>query len=829
MKISSNAAFPVKSKTGALLAAIASILLVGQGAQAGTLYWGKGGASTNPDNLWTTAANWYTDAGETVVSSSVPLITDDVFFNTTGDNALGGTISITNTIAAKSLTFNTSVATTLSQSGNRTFTLGSGGITVNSGAGNAGLGTSTNSLSVQLTDSQNWVNNSTSLLNVRSLRSADSAPGPVVLTLNAANTGNISFSLGITESATKTLGIIVDSASTGSVTMVASTYTGGTTVKRGILSSSGNVGAGAISLGVAAGADDARLNLTGAASNNVTVQTGAGLRTLSGSGSGDFQGDILLNKDVELGSLSSGSTVAYSGDISGTGNLTIKRLGAATNSTITMSGLNSYTGKTTIESATVVANTLKNEGVNSSLGASTGANSVISIGLNADSTLRYTGTGDSTDRVIEITAARTVTLEQAGTGLLEFTSNLSHAGTGARTLRLRGATVGTGEFSGVISNNGASTTSLSKLDSGTWRLSGLNSYTGGTSLGASGVIGGVLEVEVLADGGLDSSIGASSAAASNLSFGGTGTAATLRYVGTGHSTNRSFIIGGIGAVLDASGSGAVNFTATGTPSYGTSNVATSLTLTGTNTGANTYAANQNNNGSGAVSIIKEGSGTWVMTGTTGTYSGGTTVNAGTLLVNNSTGSGLGASNVTVNGGKLGGSGAFTGSVTVNSGGTLSPGASIESLATGSNTWNGGGALDLEFSTDGSTGSAGTQWDLLAITGGLDLSGASTLTPFTLNLFTMVNATTPGPLSSWDPDVTHTWAGFVTTTTGFTAFAASKFSFNVTGFQNPVTGTFSVVQNGNNLDLVYSAIPEPSTWALLAFSLTTVMVLRRRRA
>jgi hypothetical protein len=36
----------------------------------------------------------------------------------------------------------------------------------------------------------------------------------------------------------------------------------------------------------------------------------------------------------------------------------------------------------------------------------------------------------------------------------------------------------------------------------------------------------------------------------------------------------------------------------------------------------------------------------------------------------------------------------------------------------------------------------------------------------------------------------------------------------------------ISQVGN--DLVLSAVPEPATWALLAFSLTTVMVLRRRR-
>ena len=70
-------------------------------------------------------------------------------------------------------------------------------------------------------------------------------------------------------------------------------------------------------------------------------------------------------------------------------------------------------------------------------------------------------------------------------------------------------------------------------------------------------------------------------------------------------------------------------------------------------------------------------------------------------------------------------------------------------------------------------------------------------------------------------------GFVTTTTGFTSFAADKFAFNTTGFQNTLNGTFSVLQNGNNLDLVYSTVPEPNVAALLG-ALGGILLLRRRR-
>jgi autotransporter-associated beta strand protein len=62
-----------------------------------------------------------------------------------------------------------------------------------------------------------------------------------------------------------------------------------------------------------------------------------------------------------------------------------------------------------------------------------------------------------------------------------------------------------------------------------------------------------------------------------------------------------------------------------------------------------------------------------------TYADGTTVSAGRLLVNNTSGSGTGSGGVTVNGGTLGGTGTIAGTVTVNSGGTVSPGVSIGTL------------------------------------------------------------------------------------------------------------------------------------------------------
>ena len=51
------------------------------------------------------------------------------------------------------------------------------------------------------------------------------------------------------------------------------------------------------------------------------------------------------------------------------------------------------------------------------------------------------------------------------------------------------------------------------------------------------------------------------------------------------------------------------------------------------------------------------------------------------------------------------------------------------------------------------------------------------------------------------------------------------------FKRDNTDSLTAVFGGTNsgtISIEYYAVPEPETWALLAFSLTTIMVLRRRR-
>ena len=60
-----------------------------------------------------------------------------------------------------------------------------------------------------------------------------------------------------------------------------------------------------------------------------------------------------------------------------------------------------------------------------------------------------------------------------------------------------------------------------------------------------------------------------------------------------------------------------------------------------------------------------------------------------------------------------------------------------------------------------------------------------------------------------------------------SFGLSTFDSGLT-FTGSTGGYDFTYTNASNV-LAVSAIPEPSTWILLAFSLTTMMVLRRRRA
>jgi len=94
-------------------------------------------------------------------------------------------------------------------------------------------------------------------------------------------------------------------------------------------------------------------------------------------------------------------------------------------------------------------------------------------------------------------------------------------------------------------------------------------------------------------------------------------------------------------------------------------------------------------------VTKNGLGSVKLTGNN-TYSGGTTINAGTLLVSNTAGSGTGSGTVSVSGGTLGGSGSIGNSVAVSGGGTINPGETTGNLTIA--------AGNLSFAATGATNS-----------------------------------------------------------------------------------------------------------------------------
>jgi autotransporter-associated beta strand protein len=105
------------------------------------------------------------------------------------------------------------------------------------------------------------------------------------------------------------------------------------------------------------------------------------------------------------------------------------------------------------------------------------------------------------------------------------------------------------------------------------------------------------------------------------------------------------------------------------------------------------------NSAGSLQLIKIGTGILTLSGAN-TYSGGTIVSAGELLVSNASGSGTGSGYVTVNSdATLGGNGSINGPVTIQFGGTLAPGASVGRLTIASNLVMQGTAL-MEIARNG---------------------------------------------------------------------------------------------------------------------------------
>lgn len=349
-------------------------------------------------------------------------------------------------------------------------------------------------------------------------------------------------------------------------------------------------------------------------------------------------------------------TYLNGGSVTGTG--TISKTGAGHVTFFAPANFTTFTGLLDIQAGTLAVNGGGTSAMTASMNIASGALFDIRTGVMGVSSLTGTGT--------------------IGTSNSNTSFTVGNAGA---------SSIFSGTIINVIPGGVAGrVVGLNKVGSGTLTLtSAVSTYTGITT-----IAGGIIEVPSVSNGGVASPIGQATNAASNLVF----TGGTLRYTGTGHSTDRAFTVGTGGGTLEANGSG--TWTRTGAPTFPAANI---LTLTGTGIGVFNAVIDSAANGR----VTKTGAGTWTL-GSSNTYTGPTNVNGGTLLVNGSLATG---SAVTINGGTLGGTGTINGTISVSNtaGSTLMGGLGLNDTGTltlsGDVTFGGSNA-SIQINTNGTT-------------------------------------------------------------------------------------------------------------------------------
>ncbi|MGC3966612.1 MAG: autotransporter-associated beta strand repeat-containing protein [Pirellulales bacterium] len=420
-------------------------------------------------------------------------------------------------------------------------------------------------------------------------------------------------------------------------------------------------------------------NTTLVANALVTLQTAAnspggilisgGEATISGTGgvSSGGTGDLVFRVDLAADKLTLSAPIS-----GGTGGFT--KTGAGL---LVIAGINTQSGATTINEGTVQ---LSGTGVLSANSAAF----VIRQGAVFDLNGLTTGTGATTTSIGSFTGSGTIT----------------NSSSGAATLVVGGGN-GTGSFAGVI-QNGVGVVSVTKNGTGGHTWSGLNTYTGITTINSTGV----LSVVTLANLGSPSGIGAGSSTlgnAASLVFGGasaTQSYGALNYTGSASVTfDRLFTFnggadGGARIQNNSSVNAALVFNNTAALAFGSNAAgnAQGLVLGGSSTADNYFYPQVTNNGSTPTSLYKVDAGLWILGNSANNYSGPTVIGGGTLGL--ATMSALSSSsNLQFNGGILEASGSFSR--------TVGPGAGEVQWLAGASGGFSAGAGKLTVSLGGS--------------------------------------------------------------------------------------------------------------------------------
>ncbi|UVE19151.1 autotransporter-associated beta strand repeat-containing protein [Pseudomonas sp. LS44] len=312
--------------------------------------------------------------------------------------------------------------------------------------------------------------------------------GGATRTLTVGGAGNTTINNVI---ATTTGGLTKDG--NGTLTLVgANTYSGLTTISAGALNIQNGNALGTTS-GATTVANGAELQLQG------DIAVGAEALTLNGTGIGSagvlhnvsgnnsyagtvtLVGNSRINSDAGLltlnGATLSGATRTLT--VGGAGNTTINNVIATTtgglvkegSGNLSLNGLNTYIGVTSIRGGNLQISTLAAGGATSAIGASSSAASNLLIDGGA---LRYIGGATATNRNFTIGAGG-ATLDASGSGALTWSGGpaYSFANTAAN-LTLTG-TAASNVFSGALLNNGSGGLAVTKAGSGSWNLTGSSS------------------------------------------------------------------------------------------------------------------------------------------------------------------------------------------------------------------------------------------------------------------------------------------------------------------------------------------------------------------
>ena len=484
-----------------------------------------------------------------------------------------------------------------------------------------------------------------------------------------------------------------------------------------------------------------------------------------------------------------------------------------------------HVGRTVIDSTTFLAGRLGPGGRPSSVGAASSDPTNLALYSNRTHSqpyrprLRYTGPGETTDRGCLISPATEGIIEASGTGPLVMTGplvfdpeKLITGNTNASpSLILGGTNTGTNTLaSDLISSNGLNL-SLSKIDAGTWVLTGTvdlpNSLAvqGGRLQVGAGTNGSLAANSVVVSGGAEFALGRDDDLTFAIPITGSG---GFRKLGDGqlmfagansYSGTTTVDAGTLGSVGTGSGSLTINggvFDLHGANRNAGTVTVSGGSLTNSTGGNNNYVAASAyllQNGTvgarlgGTGAVVKTTSGTVTLTGGN-TFLGGTTVSDGALMLRSP---GTLASAVVVSGGTFVGTGTVDDTLTIN-GGLHAPGTSPGVMTVNSNyTLNPGGTLQVEIY--GTT--PGTQCDQLKVTGAgsvVTLAGA-------LQLVT----TNTLPLGATFCIITNTGSATVSGTFAGRPQGSAFVAGNTNWFRISYTGG-----SGNDVFLTRVAAPAP---------------------